>query len=575
LIYTNVWTYPPDGVLGPTLLGIPVEELFFFVIQTYMTSLLYILVNKPTLYMTYLFDDTAEGKSDVRYFAFRKRFGQLFFACFTLSAYHFDSLPASQGRYLAMITGWAGPILFALWSFAYQPLLTLPRSKTWLPIFLPTAYLWIVDTIALLRGYWSIESGTKMGIQLWPGLEVEEALFFLVTNTLVVFGITAFETALAVVEAFPERYPVAPTLPDPRLLMQALFLSPSKYDNARLQGIREALVNLSAKSRSFYLASSVFAGRLRVDLVTLYAFCRVGDDLVDNAGSVDEADQWISHLSNFLAASYSTDCSAEKLDKALAPFPPTSHAILSVLPTDHLPSEPLFSLLDGFRMDVQFSRLRKVSASDKTSEFPIATASDLETYSSRVASTIAALCLHLVYFHDQKRGSSTNSVAAARARDTCLAAGARMGLALQYTNIARDVFVDAEEGRCYLPTDWLRERNLTPQQVIESCGRAEGVIEVRKQVLDSAFAIYKENRSAIEDLPKYARAGIRVAVESYMEIGRVLLEKIAAGEPLDSVSGGGRRGRASVPKPRRLLVGWGALTGRREGTIPEKEVKVV
>ena len=563
-----------DAILGPTLFKIPVEELFFFVVQTYMTALLYILVNKPTLYVTYLFDDTDKTKT-ARYLQSRKRLGQLFFSCLTASAYYFSTLPASKGTYIALICAWAGPVLLALWCLAYQPLLMLPRSKTWLPIFLPTIYLWLVDTIALLRGTWSIESGTKMDIQIWPGLEIEEALFFVVTNTLVVFGLTAFENALAVLEALPDLFPAVPTLPDPRLLMGASFLSPSKYNTSRISGIREALTNLSAKSRSFYLASSIFAGRLRVDLVLLYAFCRVGDDLVDDAGSAEEAEQWISYLARFLDSSYSASRSTEKLGQVLDPFSPVSRAILSLLPTQHLPSQPLYSLLDGFRSDVEFSRLKEKAADDPPVSFPIKTASELELYASRVASTVAMLCLHLVYHHDPTVRNYPESSISSKARDKCIAAGAKMGIALQYTNIARDVYVDAEEGRCYLPTDWLREYGLTPEQVIESRGKAEGIAEVRKRLLDDAFSIYKENRGAIEELPKYARAGIRVAVESYMEIGRVLLEKMAAGEPLEGISGSGRRNRASVPKSRRLLVGWGALTGRRSGVIPAKQVKSV
>jgi 15-cis-phytoene synthase / lycopene beta-cyclase len=573
LIHTKVWTYPPEAILGPTLFKIPIEELFFFVVQTYVTSLLYILVNKPTLYVTYLFDDTDLSKPDVRYLQFRKRLGQVFFVGFILSSYYFSTLPSSKGTYIALICAWAGPVLLGLWCLAYQPLLTLPRSKTWLPIILPTAYLWIVDTIALLRGTWCIESGTKLGVQVWPGLEVEEALFFVVTNTLVVFGLTAFENALAVIEAFPDIYPTAPTLPHPSLLMQSSFLSPSRYDTARINGITAALANLSAKSRSFYLASSIFAGRLRVDLILLYAFCRVGDDLVDNASSAEEAERWISHLAHFLRTSYLADPGKQRLDEALAPFPPVSRAIVSLLPTQYLPSEPLFSLLEGFTSDVEFSRLQGKGPYSQAAKFPIKTASDLETYASRVASTVASLCLHLVYHHEPDAYAHGNSFTSMRIRDKNLDAGAKMGLALQYTNIARDVFVDAGDGRCYLPTDWLRERGLTPQKVIETRGKVQGVVEVRKRLLDDAFTIYKDNRGAIEDLPYYARAGIRVAVESYMEIGRVLLEKMAAGEPLEDISGSGRRNRASVPKPRRLLVGWGALTGRRAGAIPEKQVK--
>ncbi len=523
--------------------------------------------------MTYLFDDTDPRKSDVQYYQWRKRFGQVFFACFTLSSYYFSTLPSSKGTYLALICVWAGPVIFALWCLAYQPLLTLPRSKTWLPIILPTAYLWVVDTIALLRGTWTIESGTKIGVQVWPGLEIEEALFFLVTNTLVVFGLTAFETALAVVEAFPDKVPVVPTLPSPSLLMQASFLSPAEYDTARINGIREALKNLSAKSRSFHLASSIFSGRLRLDLILLYAFCRVGDDLVDNATSAEEAERWISNLAIFLETSYSADRSKEKIDEALAPFPPASRAILALLPTQALPSQPLFSLLAGFTSDVEFSRLGGKTLNGESASFPIKTASDLEVYASRVASTVAELCLHLVYYHEPGSKTFQNSFSAMVIRDRCLKNGARMGVALQYTNIARDVFVDAGDGRCYLPTDWLREQGTTPEQVVETRGKADGVAETRKRLLDNAFAIYKDSRGSIEDLPQYARAGIRVAVESYMEIGRVLVEKMAAGGPLEEFSGSGRRNRASVPRPRRLLVGWGALTGRRAGMIPEKQIK--
>ena len=54
----------------------------------------------------------------------------------------------------------------------------LPLSSTLIPIFLPTLYLWIVDTLALKRGTWVIESGTKLGLHLWDGLEIEyEPLF--------------------------------------------------------------------------------------------------------------------------------------------------------------------------------------------------------------------------------------------------------------------------------------------------------------------------------------------------------------------------------------------------------------
>jgi 15-cis-phytoene synthase/lycopene beta-cyclase len=59
---------------------------------------------------------------------------------------------------------------------AYQFILELPWKDTVLPIALPTLYLWLVDTLALRRGTWVIEQGTKLNWQLWEGLEIEYAI---------------------------------------------------------------------------------------------------------------------------------------------------------------------------------------------------------------------------------------------------------------------------------------------------------------------------------------------------------------------------------------------------------------
>ena len=154
-------------------------------------------------------------------------------------------------------------------NLAYQFLLGLPHTNTVIPIALPTIYLWIVDTIALRRGTWVIESGTKLGWHLWEGLEIEEAVFFLLTNVLIVFGLVAFDNALAILEAFPFLFANVPSLPSPLLLVKALLVPSSEYDKDRIEGFRHALDRLRLKSRSFYLASGVFRGRLRADLILL------------------------------------------------------------------------------------------------------------------------------------------------------------------------------------------------------------------------------------------------------------------------------------------------------------------
>lgn len=94
-------------------------------------------------------------------------------------------------------------------------------------------------------------------------------MFFLITNILVVFGLIAFDNALAILYAFPSLFPDVPPLPSPFLLVQALLTPSHAYDLDRINGLRQALARLKAKSRSFYLASSVFEGRLRIDLILL------------------------------------------------------------------------------------------------------------------------------------------------------------------------------------------------------------------------------------------------------------------------------------------------------------------
>lgn len=422
-------------------------------------------------------------------------------------------------------------------TLAHQFILELPFSNTLLPIALPTLYLWIVDTFALRRGTWVIESGTKYGVHLWDGLEIEEAVFFAVTNILIVFGLIAFDDALAILQTFPFLFPSVPYLPSPVLLVRALLTPTSAYDDDRIAGLQQALARLKAKSRSFFLASGVFQGRLRIDMILLYSFCRVADDLVDNAASISEAHHWIRHLTQFLDIAYGADSSEKTVKKDTfirTTFPSDARAALLLLPVSYLSPTPLYDLVKGFGTDLHFS-----SSSDP---FPIKNETTLEVYGSRVAGTVAELCIELVYYH-------TTVVTPKLLRQHIVHAGARMGIALQYVNIARDITVDALNSRVYLPTSWLKEEDITPEDILKdpTSTQAEAL---RQRLLDSAFAIYAEAKGAIEQLPLEARGPMRVAVESYVEIGRVLQipgYKVKAG-------------RATVPKLRRLQVAWKALS---------------
>jgi 15-cis-phytoene synthase/lycopene beta-cyclase len=276
-----------------------------------------------------------------------------------------------------------------------------------------------------------------------------------------------------------------------------------------------------------------------------YSFCRVADDLVDNANTQDEAQAWVAKLTQYLAMAYASK-EARIISKQphmqayiSENFPQASQSALRLLPTHILPHRPFYELLEGFKTDLEF---HSDKFSKELEDFPVANEQDLETYSARVAGTVAELCLELVFYHC----TSTTSV---NQRDHLVRSGGQMGIALQYVNIARDIATDAAIGRVYLPTSWLKEVSLSPKDVLEK--PSSPVIEkLRGRLLDKAFEVYKEAQPALGQLPYDARAPMRVAVESYMEIGRVLREK---GYKV-------KEGKATVPKLRRLRVAWKALS---------------
>ncbi|KAI9720716.1 MAG: hypothetical protein M1828_005596 [Chrysothrix sp. TS-e1954] len=545
LIRSNIWSYPQDAVLGHVLFDIPVEELFFFVIQTYGVSLLYLCISKPTLTPLCLPHKTTKHVARLSN-SHGRTLGialQVLMLCALVWGAHLVR-EGSRGSYLGLIISWALPFILFLWSLTYDFLMKLPLATVCIPVLLPTYYLWLVDTWAMNRGTWVIVTDTKLGINIWDGLEVEEAIFFLVTNCMVVLGLVAFDKAMAILQTFPDFFPETSLTPSPYLAMKALLLPREKYDDDRLLALSKAAEKLKAKSRSFYLASSAFSGQLRIDLIHLYAYCRIADDLVDSASTVEEAKKSIAMLRGFLDLAYATPSLTAKSDLRdyiHSTFTADAHLILEYLPTSRLSKLPLYDLLKGFEMDLDFYELDQVPQVPKTARWPIKTQTDLELYGKYVAGTVAELCLDLVFFHHPRSPSS-------RPRATFQKAGALMGTALQVVNIARDVQVDAAIFRVYLPSDWLKDAGTSHEEVLRD-PRSPVVAHLRTRLLDIAFAYYNEASSALEDLPVAARGPMRMAVENYMEIGRMLRIE---GYQI-------RPGKATVPALRRLWVGWRAL----------------
>jgi 15-cis-phytoene synthase / lycopene beta-cyclase len=281
-----------------------------------------------------------------------------------------------------------------------------------------------------------------------------------------------------------------------------------------------------------------------LNLCCRYSFCRVADDLVDNSSTESEAREWIGKLTHYLDLAYASkesriiskqpDVHSYITDK----FPASAQSALRLLPTHLLPFGPFYDLLEGFKTDLEF---HDGKSSEKLQGFPIVKEHDLEVYASRVAGTVAELCLELVFYHSYTATTTSQ-------REHLVRSGGRMGIALQYINIARDITTDAAIGRVYLPTSWLKAEGSSPEEVLKKQGSLV-IDRLRNKLLEKAFGVYREARAAMAELPVDARAPMRVAVESYMEIGRVLKEK---GYKL-------KEGRATVPIMRRLKVAWRAL----------------
>ncbi|KAI0885980.1 Squalene/phytoene synthase-domain-containing protein [Annulohypoxylon maeteangense] len=546
LVRHGIWTYPPDAIVGLRLFSVPAEELFFFVIQTYITSMLYTLLNKPILHAQFLTNKN-DSSTKSRWI---KILGQILLVGSIVGGAYLVKR-GGEGTYLGLILIWACPFALFTWSLSGYFIIRLPLVNVATPIIIPTVYLWVVDELALGRGTWSIESGTKLGWCVWGSLELEEAIFFLATNALVVFGMVAFDRALAVLYTFSNLFPDVPNLSPLGLLAKAVLLDPATYDMTRVKGIREAIETLRRKSRSFYLASSTFPGRLRIDLILLYSFCRVADDLVDESSTQGGAHSWISQFSKYLDLVYapSSDGQSPSTHHASvyveSTFPEEAWSALEFLPVKFLPRQPFTELLQGFKTDLAF---RWTYPEKRNIRFPIKDEADLELYAQCVASSVGELCLRLVFHHSETELSS-------RSKSELINAARTMGHALQYVNIARDIAIDAEMGRVYLPSNWLKEEIITPEDILRDPNQPK-VENLRQRLLELAFKEYDQSRKVMNLLPHEVRAPMIIAVESYMEIGRVLREGKGAGVQI-------QRGRATVPLWRRLWVVWRTLLAEK------------
>jgi phytoene synthase len=254
-------------------------------------------------------------------------------------------------------------------------------------------------------------------------------------------------------------------------------------------------------SKTFQAASFALPAGPRRAATALYAFCRLADDAVDLGTDGAAA------LENL----------HERLDRAYAgrPLPVSADRAFADVVTQYcIPRELPEALLEGFEWDLEGRRYQTIS--------------DLNAYAARVAGTVGAMMALIM---------------GARASDV-LARACDLGVAMQLTNIARDVGEDARRGRLYLPVEWLAEQGIDADAWLAQPVYSPALGEVIERLLRYADDLYERAANGIAALPAGVRPAMHAARLLYREIGHEVRRR-----GHDSVSG-----RAVVPWSRKSRV---------------------
>jgi len=270
---------------------------------------------------------------------------------------------------------------------------------------------------------------------------------------------------------------------------------PATGEQADLAACRASLRH---GSKTFQAASLLLPRRVREPASALYAFCRLADDAVDAPS--DRADA-VGRLRERLRLAYAGTPEDDPADRALA----------RVVARHHIPVALFDALLEGFEWDAQGRRYD--------------TLGDLHDYAARVAGTVGAMMALLMGVRSPE----------------ALARACELGVAMQLSNIARDVGEDARLQRLYLPREWMAEAGLDPDAWLARPAFSPALGAVVKRLLDEAEALYQRVGAGVASLPLGCRPGINAARFMYAEIGHEVARR-----GLDSVSA-----RAHVPGSRK------------------------
>ena len=208
----------------------------------------------------------------------------------------------------------------------------------------------------------------------------------------------------------------------------------------------------AAESHSSFLSGFRFLSVEKRNAITvLYAFCRELDDVVDGCTDLNVAqitlNWWRSDL--------------EKVFNNEMPEHPVHQALKDIRASFDLPKNEFEALIDGMQMDLEQARYGSFD--------------ELKLYCYRVAGVVGRLIARILGFSNPQT----------------LEYADKMGLALQLTNIIRDVGEDARQGRIYLPIEEMQKFDV-PANVIMQCKPTDNFAKLMQFQVDRARETYRE-----------------------------------------------------------------------------------
>jgi phytoene synthase len=243
----------------------------------------------------------------------------------------------------------------------------------------------------------------------------------------------------------------------------------------------DAATSMKRNGKSFWFASLFLPRQVAADAARLYAFCRTMDDLADIAVTED---------SKAVLAQVREDL------KIGATSIPDVQDFLALADQYKLPCEAAEYLIATFMQDA-------------TTELHVADEDQLVRYCYGVAGTVGLMMSPILGAHHQQAGE----------------AAIHLGIAMQMTNIARDVLEDASNHRRYIPGCWVQ--HLTAQEILDASeshtsDTRELVTSAVLRLLELADRYYASASLGFPYIPARARRGIEIAAAVYREIGTLL-----------------------------------------------------